>query len=288
MRDYVLISDSTTDLPVDMVKKMGIGIVPFSYCINNAAKEYYLDERDDVKAFYDELRGGAMPVTSQVNPTSYKEYFEELVKEGKDIIYICFSSGLSGSYQSAVMGREMLLEEYPDANIEVIDSLCASVGEGILLYLAANLKKNGMNMEELAKWIENARHRVRHWFMVEDLFHLSRGGRLSAVGAIVGSALKIKPILTVDEEGKLVVKSKARGSNKALDYIISMLKEEGGALGEQVIVIGHADDPERALKLKEMVMQQGIKEENIILTTVNPIIGSHVGAGMAAIGFLVP
>ena len=242
MRDYILMSDSTTDLPVDVVRKMGVKIIPFSYSVNDITREHYLDERDDVKAFYNDLREGSMPVTSQVNPTQYKEYFEKTVKEGKDIIYICFSSGLSGSYQSAILGKDMLVEEYPDAHIEIIDSLCASVGEGILLYLAATLKDNGMDMESLAKWIENSKHRIRHWFMVEDLFHLSRGGRLSAVGALVGSALKIKPILTVDEQGKLVVKAKARGTNKALDYILSMVEAEGGNLGEQIVVIGHADD----------------------------------------------
>ncbi len=287
MREYVLVSDSTADLPVEVVKELGVTIVPFSYTINDEVFNYYLDERDnDIKEFYDKLRDGAMPATSQVNPAVYKDTFEGIVKEGKDILYLAFSSGLSGSYQTSKLAAAMIEDDYPDANIVIIDSLCASVGQGVLLYEAAKRKAAGASIEELTIWLENTRQTVGHWFMVEDLFHLMRGGRLSAVSAVVGSALKIKPILSVDEEGKLVVKSKARGTNKALDFIISKLKEDGGDLSKIMAIVGNADDVEKAEKLKAMAIEAGILPENIFIASIGPIIGTHVGPGMAAVTFV--
>ncbi len=289
MRDYVLVCDSTADIPIDVVKELGVKIIPFSYSIADEPFNYYLDERDgDIKDFYDKLRDGAMPVTSQVNPNLYKEYFREVLDEDKDILYLCFTSGLSGSYQSAILGADMALEKYPDARIEVVDTLSASVGEGVFLYLAAKMKETGKSFDDLLAWVNENRLKVRHWFLVEDLFHLQRGGRLSAVGAIVGSALKIKPILSVDEEGKLVVKAKTRGLGKALDYLLQKTVEEGGDLSSLVAVIGNADAMENAEKLKSMVVEAGMKEENIMIAPIGPIIGAHVGAGMTAIAFIMP
>jgi DegV family protein with EDD domain len=284
MREYVLVSDSTADLPADVISNMDVEIIPFSYSINDEIFEYSMKE--DVTDFYAKLRKGAMPVTSQVNPQIYKEHFEAIVKSGRDILYLCFSSGLSGSYQTACMARDMLAEKYPEANICVVDSLCASVGQGVFLYHIYKLKQDGMSITELSDWIVKNRNNVRHWFMVEDLFHLKRGGRLNTVEAMVGSALKIKPILSVDEEGKLVVRSKARGNNKAVEYIIGKLVEEGGKLEEQFAVIGHADAYDRAQRVKELAVEAGMREENLIIAPIGPIIGTHVGAGMTAIAFL--
>ncbi len=287
MKEYVLVSDSTCDLPVDVIKELDIKILPFSYSINDEVFNYYLDERDgDIKDFYDRLRNGDMPITSQVNIQAYADLFEEIVKEDKDVLYLAFSSGLSGSYQTSLLAVDMVQEDYPDAKIISIDSLCASVGEGAFLYQVAKLKKDGMDIDTLAQWIKDKRLDVRHWFMVEDLFHLKRGGRLSAVSAVVGSALKIKPILSVDEEGKLIVKSKARGTGKALDFILSKVSEDVENLGSLHAVIGHADAPDNADKLKKMVIEAGMKEENILVAPIGPIIGTHVGAGMTAIAFV--
>ena len=287
MREYVLISDSTCDLPVEVIKELDIKILPFSYSINEEVFNYYLDERDgDIKEFYDRLRNGDMPITSQVNIQVYADLFEEIVKDGKDVLYLAFSSGLSGSYQTSLLAIDMVQEDYPDARIISIDSLCASVGEGAFLYQVAKLKKEGMDIDTLAQWIKDKRLDVRHWFMVEDLFHLKRGGRLSAVSAVVGSALKIKPILSVDEEGKLTVKSKARGTGKALDFILSKIKEDVEDLGSLHAIIGHADATENADKLKSMAIEAGMNEENILVAPIGPIIGTHVGAGMTAIAFV--
>ncbi|MBQ8412209.1 MAG: DegV family protein [Lachnospiraceae bacterium] len=287
MRDYVFVTDSTCDLPKDIIKELDIKVIPFSYSINDEPYHYYLDERDgDIKDFYDKLRDGAMPATSQVNPNMYKEFFEEIVKEGKDVFYVCFSSGLSGSFQSARLGADMVTDKYEDARIEIIDSLCASLGEGVFVYHAAKHKKEGMDIDTLTNWALDNRLKVGHWFMVEDLYHLKRGGRVSAVEAAVGSALKIKPILSVDEEGKLVVKSKARGTGKALDYLVSKAVEEGKDMENTIFFVGNADAMGKAEKLKNSLIEKGAKEENIIIVSIGPIIGAHVGAGMAAITFL--
>lgn len=290
MRDYVLLSDSTADLPVELVKELGVQIIPFTYTINDTVYYYYLDgERDeDILGFYEKIKKGAMPSTSQVNPALYKEEMEKIILSGKDILYLAFTSGLSGSYQTALLAVDMILEEHPDANIKVVDTLCASVGQGVFLYQVAERKKQGMDLDTLYAWTEEHKTKVSHWFMVEDLFHLKRGGRVSTVEAMVGSALKIKPILSVDEEGKLIVKSKARGVNKALDYLHDKAVEEGGDLSKLVAVIGHAASIEKAEKLKAMMMDSGMQECNIFVANIGPIIGTHVGPGMTAIAFLRP
>ena len=287
MRDYVLIGDTTEDIAPEVVKTMDAKLLPFSYSINDEIFPFYMDERDgDIKDFYEKLRKGSMPVTSQINPDSYKSYFEEIVKEGKDILYLCFTSGLSGSIQSALIAADMINDKYPDARIEIIDSFSASVGGGILLYETDLKKKEGLGLDELKAWVEENRYKTRHWFMVEDLFHLKRGGRLSTVEAMIGSALKIKPILSVDEEGKLVVKSKARGTGKALDYLISRVDEEVSDFSKIHFNIGNADSLEKAEKIKEMLLERGAKEENIFISSIGPIIGTHVGPGMAAIAYV--
>ena len=287
MRDYIVVSDSTADLPIEVVKELEVPIVPFSYSIEEEVFEYYLDERDgDIGAFYERLRKGAMPVTSQINPVMYQDFFEPYVKEGKDILYISFSSGLSGSYQSSVLGADMVLDKYPEARIVCVDSRSAAVGQGAFLYEIARKKREGLDLDTLAAWVTETRAHVHHWFMVEDLFHLKRGGRVSTVEAMVGSALKIKPILSVDEEGKLVIRSKARGTNKAMEYLIAKTVEEGGDLGELRAVIGHADCIEKAEKLKQMAVDAGMKAENLMIAPIGPIIGTHVGSGMLAIAFV--
>ena len=287
MKDYILISDSTADLPIEVIKELNVKIIPFSYSINDDLYYYYLDERDgNINEFYGNLKEGAMPVTSQINPMTYEDEFKKCIKDGKDVLYLSFTSGLSGSYQSALIARNAVLEKYPDAKIEIIDSLAASVGQGVFLYLAAKLKEKGKSIDELVAWVNENAGKVSHWFMVEDLFHLNRGGRLSAVSAVVGSALKIKPILSVDEEGKLVVKAKTRGVNKALDYLVNKPGEESKNLSELVAVIGHADAMDKAEKIKSMVIEAGMKEENIMIAPIGPIIGTHVGSGMAAIAYL--
>lgn len=286
MSDYILISDTTADIPASVVEEFGLAMVPFGFTIDDVPYSHYPDEREmSCSEFYDRIRKGSMPVTSQVNPVAYKEFFKPYLEQGLDILYICFTTGMSGSYQSACIAADDLQEKYPDRKIKVLDSLCASVGEGVFVYNAALRKRDGMNIDELEKWVLENRLNTRHWFMVEDLFHLKRGGRVSGVEAVIGSALKIKPILSVDEEGKLVVRSKARGVNKALEYIISKVQEEGVDLDQQTVFIGHADCPERAEKIRSMLMEKGFGKDYII-SSIGPIIGTHVGPGMTAVTFM--
>ena len=287
MKDYVLIGDTTEDITPEVLKTMNVQLLPFSYSINDEVIPFYMDERDgDIKDFYEKIRKGSMPVTSQINPETYKKCFEEIVKDGKDIFYLCFTSGLSGSIQSALIAADMVSDKYPDARIEIVDSFSASVGGGILLYETDLKKKEGLSIDELKAWVEENRYKTRHWFMVEDLFHLKRGGRVSTVEAMIGSALKIKPILSVDEEGKLIVKSKARGTGKALDYLVSKVDDDVIDFSKVHFNIGNADALEKAEKLKEMLLERGAKEENIFISSIGPIIGTHVGPGMAAIAYV--
>ena len=287
MREYIVISDSTADLPISVVKELEVPIVPFSYSIEEQVYEYYLDERDgDIANFYERLRKGAMPVTSQINPVMYQDFFEPYVKEGKDVLHLAFSSALSGTCNSMKIAAEELQEEYPEAKIVCVDSRSAAVGQGAFLYEIVRKKREGLDLDALAEWVKQTRGHVHHWFMVEDLFHLKRGGRVSTVEAMVGSALKIKPILSVDEEGKLVIRSKARGTNKAMEYLIAKTVEEGGDLSTLRAVIGHADCIEKAEKLKQMAVDAGMQADNLMIAPIGPIIGTHVGSGMLAIAFV--
>ena len=287
MKEYVLISDSTADLPMDIIKDLDVEIIPFSYSINDEIYEFCLNYDDEaISDFYNKLRKGAMPVTSQINPVMYKEYFEKYVKDGKSVIYFSFSSGLSGSFNTSLVGLDMLMDEYPDADVTIIDSLSASIGQGVFLYVAAQKRLEGIGKDDLVKWIEATKNHVGHWFMVEDLFHLKRGGRVTAVEALVGSALKIKPILGVDEEGKLVVKSKTRGVGKALEYLIERAMEEAADINNTLFLVGHADSVEKAEKLSKMLVDNGVPENNIMMAPIGPIIGTHVGPGMAALAFV--
>jgi DegV family protein with EDD domain len=283
MSNYILMSDTTADIPADLVEELEIAMIPFSFSIDDVPYAHYPDAREmSYEEFYDRIRKGAMPVTSQVNPKTYTDFFKAYLEQGLDILYICFTTGLSGSYQSACIAAEDLLEKYPERKIKVLDSLCASVGEGVFVYNAAMKKKAGMDIDELEQWVLENRLNTRHWFMVEDLFHLKRGGRVSSVEAVVGSALKIKPILSVDEEGKLVVRSKAIGVNKALEYLIEKTRQEGVNLDQQTLFIGHADCRERAEKVRDMLKEAGLGKDYVI-SEIGPVIGAHVGPGMLAI-----
>lgn len=286
MQDYVVISDATLDLPREVIEDLEIAVVPMKFLLNDHEYIHYPDERElSVSEFYTRLRGGEMSVSSQINPDAYMSFFRPFLEEGKDIIYIGLSGGLSGTVQSSQMAAQILLEEYPNARITCMDSICASVGEGLITYLAAIKRREGVGYEELVVWIMEHRLKIEHWFTVEDLFHLKRGGRLSAVGAVLGTALNIKPVLSVDRQGKLYVKEKVRGMKKGMDFQINRLKTMGVDTSSQTVVIGHADSPEAAELLKDRLMKEELVKD-VIISTIGPIIGTHVGPGMLALTFL--
>ncbi|MCM1158646.1 MAG: DegV family protein [Bacteroidales bacterium] len=281
---YTLASDATLDLPMDLVEKYHIAVVPMAFNLDGEEILHYPDERNmTTEDFYSALKAGKTSSTSQINPAVYVEFFTPILEKGEDILYICFTSGLSGTYQSALLARDMLKEDFPEREICVVDSLCASAGQGYFVYLAAKKKEEGLSMEELEAWAVENRNRIAHWFTVDDLFHLQRGGRLSFAEAMLGSALKIKPIISVDDEGKLYVENKVRGNKKSVEYMIQKVNDTMDEK-EHTLFIGHGDAEERALELKEKLLER-TEARDIRITKIGPIIGSHTGPGMLAVLF---
>lgn len=282
---YTLASDATLDLPIDLIEKYDIAVVPMAFTLDGEEIMHYPDERNmTTEAFYDALKQGKKSVTSQINPATYVEFFTPILESGEDILYICFTSGLSGTYQSALIAKDMLMEDFPERTISVVDSLCASAGQGYFVYLAALKKEEGLSLTELEEWVIAHRNRIAHWFTVEDLFHLQRGGRLSFAEAMLGSALKIKPIISVDKDGKLYVENKVRGNKKSVEYMIEKINDTMDE-EEHTLFIAHGDAEERALALKDKLLER-TQAENIRITKIGPVIGSHTGPGMLAVLFM--
>ena len=223
---YALVSDATLDLPLDLIEQYDIKVVPMAFTLDGEEILHYPDERNMTnEEFYQALKEGKTSSTSQINPMTYVDFMKPILEVGQDILYVCFTSGLSGTYQSALLAKDMLLEDYPERKIEVVDSLCASAGQGYFVYLVAQKKEEGLSLEELTQWTIENRQRIAHWFTVDDLFHLQRGGRLSFAEAMLGSALKIKPIISVDEKGGLYVENKVRGNKRAVEYMLSKMND---------------------------------------------------------------
>lgn len=286
MSNYVIVSDATLDLPAEVVNQYDIRVIPMAFDVNEVSYLHYPDERQlSIEEFYSKLKDGAVCRSSQITPTAFEEYFGELLKQGLDVLYISFTSGMSGTFNSARIACSELEEQYPDRKIICVDSLCASVGEGLLVLNAAMQKEAGSSMEEVAEWVNNHRHNIKHWFTVKDLFHLKRGGRVSGIEALVGTALKIRPVLTLDMEGKLSVNSKVRGSKKELEFLVNKLIEEGIDTQNQTVIVGHGDDLEQAEQLKQMLLEANIVKEAII-SKIGPVIGTHTGPGMLALTFI--
>lgn len=286
MSKYVIVSDATLDLPAELIDEFGIKVIPMGFSIDNTEYNHYPDERElSIEEFYGMLKNGAVPHTTQITPAMFMDYFGEILKQGLDILYIAFSSGLSGTYNTSQIVISELREEYPDRKIYVIDSLCASIGEGLLVYHAALQKKKGMDIDELKEWVEQNKKKSRHWFTVKDLYHLKRGGRVSTIEAFVGTALKIRPVLSTDDYGKLTVVSKIRGSRAELDYMVSKMEAEGVDLASQTVFVGHGDDLEQARELEALIRSKNIVKD-VIITKIGPIIGSHTGPGMLALVFM--
>ena len=286
MNDYVIVSDATVDLPQSVIDEYGIKVIPMGFHIDDREYCHYPDERElSIEEFYSKLKNGAVSHTSQITPALFLDYFETILQQGQDIIYIAFSSGLSGTYNTSQLVIRDLKEEYPDRKIYVVDSLCASIGEGLLVLQAALQKKQGMSLEELRDWVEANKRKARHWFTVKDLFHLKRGGRISSIEAMVGTALKIRPVLSTDQDGKLSVVTKIRGNKAELDLMITKLEQEAVNPSAQIIIIGHGDDPEQAEELKKMI-QNRVQVKEILIAKIGPVIGTHTGPGMLALTFM--
>lgn len=286
MSDYVIVSDATLDLPASVIDEYGIKIIPMGVNVDEVEYSHYPDERElTIEEFYQKLKSGAVSRTTQITPAIFMDYFEDILKQGLDILYIAFSSGLSGTYHTSQVVIRDLLEDYPDRKIYGIDSLCASIGEGLLVLNAAIQKRNGMKLEQLCEWVEANKRRSRHWFTVKDLFYLKRGGRISSIEAMVGTALKIRPILSTDAAGKLSVVSKIRGSRAELEFMLTRLEEECPDLSSQIIIIGHGDDLAQAQELEKLIRSKK-QVRDIIISKIGPVIGTHTGPGMLALVFM--
>ena len=286
MRDYVLLTDSCCDLSAEMAAKLGVEILPLSLEMGGKSYRNYPDGRDiGFQEFYTRLRAGELATTSAVNVGEFEDKMRALLQTGRDILCLSFSSALSTTYQSSVIAAEELRSEFPDARIETVDTLCASLGQGLLVYLCAMEKQKGRSLDEVKTFAEQARLHVCHWFTVDDLHFLKRGGRCSPSAAFFGTMLKIKPVLHVDSEGRLIARSKVRGRVQAL-RAIAMKFGELEADKDQVIFISHGDCEKDALLVKDTLVKTfGCAPEKIFLSAVGPVIGSHSGPGTVALFF---
>lgn len=280
MRDYVITVNSTVDLPKEWLEERKVPVIPLKYTIDN---ETYTDmEGLSSKEFFEKLRDGKMATTSQINPEEARAQLEPFLKEGKDVLHLGFSSGLSGTYNSMRIAGEELKEEYPEAKIIIIDTLCACLGEGLLLYKALQLKEAGKTIEETAKWVEENKLHICHNVTVDDLFHLHRGGRISKASAVLGSVVQIKPIIHMDENGKLQVIGKERGRKKSLNKIVDMAVEQIKGWDNDIAMITHGDCQEDAEYVAKLV-QERLGIENILINNIGTVIGSHTGPGVVAV-----
>lgn len=279
MNNFVVFTDSNCDLSADIIKNLNLEYASLTCHIN---ENDYVDDCGQslpYKDFYNYMREGAMPTTSQVNSYSFYEKFEPYVKSNTPILYIAFSSPLSGTYNSSLIAREELLEKYPNAQINIIDSLCASAGCGVLVYYATKLKESGKSFEEVSTWVEKNKKNVLHYFTVDDLNHLKRGGRISSTTAMVGSVLNIKPILTVNSEGKLETLGKVKGRKKSMKTLLEYLAENTINPTEQTVMIVHGDCENDAEYLAKLI-KENLNVKDVIINYSGLVIGSHVGPGM--------
>ena len=287
MREYKILTDSTTDLSPQLVAQTGVTVLPMTYTIGE--KSYRNDpEETDLSSgdFYDMLRGGAMSTTSQINVETFREVAGKMARDGFDVLYVGFSSGLSGTFNSARIAFEDLSAEYPEHKFLAVDSLCASMGEGLLVYHAAQQQKAGRSIEETARWLEENKLHLAHWFTVDDLNHLKRGGRVSGAAAFFGTMLNIKPVLHVDDAGHLIPMEKVRGRKASLDALVAHMEKDAVDPASQTVFISHGDCRADAEYVADLVREKfGTQDSRI--HSIGPVIGSHSGPGTVALFYLV-
>lgn len=287
MGDYIIISDSTCDLSQQMADELGVPIQPMTFTINHKEYKNYLDERElSLVDFYNFIKEGQMGTTTQLNMVDIINFFTPYLEKGLDILCIAFSSGLSGSCNAIRMAKDELLEQYPNRKILVVDSLCASAGEGLLIYQAVNNKNAGMDIESNANALDKFKYKIRHWFTVDQLDTLRKGGRLSGTAAFAAKLLNIKPVLNVDDDGHLKAVYKKVGRKMAIRQLVESTISGYDKTQEYITIISHADCEEEANKLKAL-LETAYKENNItskiIITKIGPVIGSHAGPGTLAL-----
>jgi DegV family protein with EDD domain len=285
MAEYLISTDNMCDLPESYLAEHQIPTMSLTYFMDG--ETYTAEHSLPCQEFYRKMREGCMPTTSQVNPEEAKERFTEFLKINQNIIHIAFSGGLSGTSNSARLAAEELMDEHPDCRITVIDSLAASMGEGLLVHKALEKQASGMSYEELVQWIEDHKLNVCHCFTVDDLFHLYRGGRVSKAAAVVGTMINLKPVLHVDDEGHLIPTGKVRGRKKSLHALVDNMEKQMGSWrpDNDIVFISHGDCYEDALYVQEQVKKRfGITQ--FLIAPVGPTIGAHSGPGTLALFFM--
>lgn len=286
MHDFIILTDSSADLGAAMVQELGVSVVPLTFMMEGASFRNYPDNRDmDPHIFYEKQRAGTITTTAAANMVDFSEAAEPHLKEGKDVLILAFSSGLSVTCHSAHLAAEELAEQYPDRKIFAVDTLCASLGQGLLVWHAAQQKKAGRSIEEVRDWVEENKLRLCHWFTVNDLMHLKRGGRVSTATALVGTMLSIKPVMHVDNEGHLINMSKTRGRRASLLALVDQMEQTALEPEHQTVFISHGDCLEDAQFVADEV-QRRFGTKDIYLNYVGPVIGAHSGAGTVALFFL--
>ena len=276
--NFQIVTDSCCDFTQEQYDRMGVACVPLSVAWDGQVKNHFSNE-GALKAFYEQMRNGLVATTSALNFSDWAERIEPYLKEGKDVLVLAVSSGISATYQSAMIAAEELKELYPRRTIQVVDSLSGSMGEGLLLWHACRMRDAGAGIAEAVKWLRAHAERVCHWVTVNDLNNLKRSGRLNGIGAFVGTMLDIKPVIRVTEEGKLVSDCKVRGRRASIRMLAKKFAANRSAADEELVTIAHGDCIEDAMMLEEILRSEyGVK--NILKSYVGPILGAHTGPGV--------
>ncbi len=284
MSSYKILTDSCCDFTRQQYDELNVGSACLTVLYNGENHSNFSDPIA-VKAFYDELRAGVTASTSAVNPGGWTDLMKPVLEAGQDVLVLAFSSGLSTTYQSAVIAARELAEAYPQRTIRVVDTFAASLGQGLLVWYACQKRDEGLSLEELTAWVEDAKNHIGHWFTVDDLNHLKRGGRVSATTALVGTMLNIKPILYMSEDGKLTSASKVRGRKAAIEHLAQKAAELGEGYDNETMFIAHGDCPGDAAALEALLKEKcGVK--TVVTGYVGPVIGAHTGPGVLALFFL--
>ena len=286
MSNYVIITDSSCDLPDSLVKELELEVLPLAFIMDGKTYRNYPDNREmSPREFYDKEREGVMATTNAVNVGEASDAMEAVLKQGKDVLVLAFSSGLSTTYNSFQIAAQDLAEQHPDRKIFVVDTLCASLGQGMFVYQAGKLRQEGKSIEEVRDWAETNRLRQCHWFTVNDLFFLKKGGRVSAATAVVGTMLQIKPVMHVDDEGHLIKVDTARGRKASLNALVAKVGELAEDPASQTMFISNSDCLTDAQYVADEIKKKyGTKE--IIINSIGPVIGAHTGPGCVALFFM--
>ena len=286
MSDFIILTDSSADLSAEMAQELDVQVIPLSFIMKGRTYRNFPDNREmDPHLFYEALRQGEEATTAAVNVGQYTEALEPLLQAGKDVLILAFSSGLSATYNSSRLAVEELREKYPERKLYTVDTLCASLGQGLLVWYAAKARERGGTIEEVRDWVEDRKLSLCHQFTVDDLHFLKRGGRISAATALVGSVLQVKPVLHVDNEGHLVNIGKVRGRQAALKALVDRMEATAIDSGSLTVFISHGDCLEDAQTVAGMVKKRfGV--QNICINYVGPVIGAHSGPGTVALFYI--